>query len=179
MSSPYVPNGFAAKLLTTDESDFSRLKTEQSRTGLYAGKQFRMIRKITSPITFKFISPVPFILLSQNITISDGDLEYYAHRSSNITETVAFTTPVLVIRKNAVNTSYTMQATIFSGGTITVTDAEQYVDYVQLNTANATAQRETLSAPSGSERILPAGSYYLNFTGAAEGSFSLEWEELA
>jgi hypothetical protein len=142
MSSPYVPNGFAAKLLTTDESDFSRLKTEQSRTGLYAGKQFRMIRKITSPITFKFISPVPFILLSQNITISDGDLEYYAHRSSNITETVAFTTPVLVIRKNAVNTSYTMQATIFSGGTITVTDAEQYVDYVQLNTANATAQSE-------------------------------------
>lgn len=176
--SRYIPDGYNG-LLTSDDLELARIPVEQSRTGLYAGKQFRMIRKIISPITFKFISPVPFILLSQNITISDGELEYYAHRASNVAETVAFTTPVLVIRKNAVNMDYTMQATIFSGGTITITDAQQYVDYVSLITAGSTAHRETLSAPSGSERILPAGSYYLKFTGAATGSFSLEWEELA
>lgn len=166
-------------LLTSERDGFRRVKTEQARTGLLSGRQFRMIRKITSPITFKFVSPVPFILLSQSLSIADGEFEYYAHRSINVTETVAFDTPVQVIRKNAVNTDYTMQATISSGGSITIIDPEQYVDFVHMKTASSTAHRESLDSPAGSERILPAGSYYLRFTGSATASIALEWEELA
>ncbi len=174
-----IPDFGPSDLLTSAVENERRIKVEQSRTGLIAGKQFRMIRKITSPIAFKFVSPVPFILLGQNLSITNGEFEYYAYRSANVVESTAFDDEVYVIRKNALNLDYTMQATIYSGGTFTLVDDEDYVDYISLKTSSASGHRESLSAGGDGERILPAGTYYLRFTGTATGSISLEWEEIA
>lgn len=171
-------SSLATKMLSlfTTDGDYARLRVDPAQTSFFDGREFRMIRKIDSPVVFKFESTVNFILFKQILSISNGDVELYALRADNVTDNGGWAT-VPTFRKNLVNTAYTSGVTISNGGSIAVTDANLYVDYDRVETANSTAQRVSIDGQGGSERYLTAGTYYVQLVGTGSGLFGLEWEE--
>ena len=185
MSERFLGNtGFPANMATDAEDGFRRIKTDVGQTGFFEGREFRIHRKFTTPITLKFIAPVEFIISFQGFGIASGEFEFFAWRGNNVTENTAFTTELPIFGKNTSltrplfgNDFYQRQCSIFSGGTITPTNPDLYADYGRLKTATATAQVTSLEGAGREERYLTIGVYYLQFTGPAEASFRLTWEE--
>lgn len=185
MSNDFVGNtGIPSDLVTNAFRGSRRIKVDVAQTGFVEGREFRFIRKLTSPIVYKFVAPVEFILSFQGFGITNGDFEFYAWRGDNITETSPFLTEEPIFAKNTSvtrpffnGTQYQRQIQIFSGGAITIIDPNLYADYERLKTANATGQQESIEGSGREERYLSPGSYYLQFTGIADASFRLTWEE--
>lgn len=163
-------------LLTLGDSTNSRLRVDVAQTGFFDGREFRMVRKITSPITYRFTFQVPVIVFEQLLTVSSGSMELYAWAGSNVTPDGTWTT-VPFWRKNDVNDVYAPQSSIETGGTVTPINAELYRDYASVVTSNATAQRFTVGGGEISERYLTAGTYYVQITGTGSGSYSIMYEE--
>ncbi len=182
-----------ASRYTSNQEGFSRLQVDVGQTGFFEGREFRVVRKVTvtagTPFTYKFTSAVDFILFEQSVSATEGDLEYYVWRASNVTENTPFNTVVPVFGKN--NSSeyrlygglrYVTATTITTGGTITVTNPDLYADYDRAKTSGATAQQVTVGGSPESARYLAAGTYYLQFTslsGTSIGRFDIAWEERA
>lgn len=177
LSSEFVqPVTFPLEMMTDEGGQYARLRTDNAQTGFFAGREFRLVRKITSPRVYRFTFPVPVILFEQLLTASVGDIELFAWAANNVTPDGTWT-PVQFWPKNGVNLDYAPQAIVEEGGTITVTNTELYRDYARVATSGATAQRFTVGGPPNSERYLAAGVYYVELSGAGEGSYSLMWEE--
>lgn len=175
-------------LLTSDKPGFRRVQVDVGQTGFFEGRDFRLIRKLNfnTTIIYKFSSPVDFILFEQGFSCSVGDFEFFAWRSGDVTETAPFNTELPIFGKNISSEyrsfnggPYQAQATVSTGGTLSIPDRSRYVDYARLATSNATAQRVTVGGPANSQRYLAAGDYYLEFVPAAasEGAFQIAWEE--
>ena len=185
MSDDFFGNtGIPSDIVTRGGKGTRRIKVDVAQTGFFEGREFRFVRKLTSPIVYKFVAPVEFILSLQAFGIVDGEYEFYAWRDDNVTESTPFNTELPVFNKNTSvtrplygNDFYQRQCQIFSGGTITVANADLYADYEHLKTANATAQKTSIEGSGLEERYLAVGTYYLQFTGVAEGLFRLTWEE--
>ena len=178
MTAPYYTlPGIPSDLLTSEKIGTRRNKVEPASTGFYEGRQFRMVRKLNSPIVYKYVAVVPFILFEQIFTVSDGGYEFFAWRSDNITELTPFNTAVPIFRKNTENQEYIRQNGVFSGGSISIINSNLYSDFASLITSGATAQKTSVSGPANSERFLSPGTYYLQFTGTAVGSYQIAWEE--
>lgn len=163
-------------LMTDNDGEYARLRVDVAQTGFFAGREFRLVRKLTSPRVYRFTFPVPVILFEQLLTATSGDIELFAWAGSNVTPAGAWAA-VPFLPKNAVNTGYAPQTTVETGGTITVADANLYRDYARVAASGATAQRFTVGGPVNSERYLAAGTYYVQLSGTGEGSYSLMWEE--
>lgn len=156
----------------------ARLRVDQGQTGFFAGRMFRFVRKLASPIVYRFTTPVPVILQEQSLTLSSGNVEFFSWPESNVTPSGTWSQVQFAINPaNGVNTSYTRQAIMESGGTITVTNPQNYREYIGLAVSNATAQQQTVGGPALPERQIPAGTYYLQFTGTGAGAYYLSWEE--
>lgn len=163
--------------LMTDEGGVNaRIRVDNAQTGFFAGREFRVVRKITTPRTFRFTFPTPAILFEQLLSVSVGDVEMYAWSASNVTPSGVWT-PVPIFPKNGVNLSYTGQATVDTGGTVAPINAELYRDYARVATSGATGQRFTVGGPQNSERYLAAGVYYVQLVGTGEAAYSAMWEE--
>lgn len=192
MSAPPLNGGSAADLMTSDESGFRRYRVDVGQTGLFEGREFRMVRKVSvtagTPLVFRFTSAVDFILFEQSLNCSVGDLEFFAWRSTQGVAGGTFTPlPVAPIGKNIGSARrlydglpYASQVQLATGGTFTPTDAQHYVDYDRAKTAGATAQQVSVSGGNDSVRYLAAGTYYLSLAsldGTSVGRFALAWEE--
>jgi hypothetical protein len=170
-------------IATSREKAFARLPSENAKTSFFEGREFRFIRKITAPIVFRFVAPVEFILSFQGFGIVDGEYEFYAYSSSNVTPSgtwanlPTFAQNTSATRKLYSGSPYVQQCNMQSGGTIVVTDPTNYRDFAHLKTADAVAQRTSISSGSAQNRYLPAGTTYLQFTGVATGTYDIEWEE--
>lgn len=166
---------------TSRDKRFARIPVDANQTSFFEGREFRIARKIASPIVFKFSSAVDFILSFQAFAVTSGEYEFYAWRADNVTEDTAFTADVPVLRKNTsaeqLSPQYNTQITVTSGGTITVADANLYADFAWLKTSNATSQKTSVTSQASQGRYLAAGDYYLQFTGTGTGAYYLEWEE--
>lgn len=166
---------------TSRDKKFARIPVDSNQTSFFEGREFRIVRKVNSPITYKFSSSVDFILNYQGFSVTSGEYEFYAWRDNNVTEDTAFTVNIPVLGKNTtsdrVQPAYASSVTIQSGGTITVNDSDLYADFEWLKAASASGQRNSISDQASQGRYLEAGSYYLQFIGAATGSYKLEWEE--
>lgn len=183
------PRAWPAGIFTSspDAEGFGRLQVDVGETGFFEGREFRVVRKLVlagTPITYRFVSAVDFILHEQQFAASSGDLELYVWRDSMGTPGGSFATPVLVLGKNISaeyrefgGLRYATQVAIHSGGTFTPTDAEVYADYDRAKTSNATAQQLTVGGSQNSQRYLSAGTYYLTVSGTGEGRIALAWEE--
>lgn len=165
-----------AQLLTLGYAANTRLRVDVGQTGFFEGREFRVVRKLTSPVVYRFTAPVPFIIFEQALSVSEGDIEMYVWSADNVTIGGTWT-PVPVFAKNGVNTTYTRQLQVDVGGTVTPINSSLYRDYARVATAGATAQRNTVGGPANSERYLPAATYYVQFTGVGVGAYSLVWEE--
>lgn len=186
------PSAWPPGLLTSTAEGFARLRSDVGQTGLFEGREFRMVRKVSvvagTPLVFRFTSAVDFLLFEQSLNCSSGDLEFFAWRSTQGVAGGAFTAlPVAPIGKNISLTRrlydglpYASQVQLATGGTFTPTDPQQYVDYDRAKTAGATAQQLSVQGGNDSVRYLAAGTYYLILTsldGTSVGRFALAWEE--
>lgn len=168
---------FSKDMYTSSQTGFRRLRVDVAQTGLFEGRMGEFVRKISSPINYRFTCPVPFILQQQTLTTSEGDIEIYAWRSVDVTPGGTWTNIPQVWRANDFNSSYTLQTTIASGGTLTINNPQNYRDYLRAKTSGATAQQSTVGANSLAERYLNAGTYYVQCLGTGVGSYELVWEE--
>ncbi|MNQ72238.1 hypothetical protein D3C85_869370 [compost metagenome] len=191
--SPFSAVDLPHDLYTSSTEGYRRLRVDVGQTGFFRGKEFRGFFEFNIPAgqvqTFKFTSPVNFILIEQNISVDAGSIRFQAFGSTGVTEVATFATPLLVVGKNRMTERefpyYVPQVTInthsapvalnsdITGGTV--------VEVVRVVAANATAQQQSVSGGAQTERGLPAGSYYLrlhNFgSGAATGVYAIVWEE--
>lgn len=188
----YTITDLPSDVWTSDTDRFRRLRVDVGQTGLFEGREFRMVRKISvvagTPLVFRFSSAVDFILFEQALNCSEGDIEMYAWRADQGTPGGTFTPlPVDPIGKNISaqykpygGSRYVSQMDISTGGTFTPTSPLTYVDYDRAKTSGATAQQISVSGGNDSVRYLAAGTYYLVLTsasGTSVGRFSLAWEE--
>ena len=170
-------------IATSREKEFSRIPVDVAQTSFFEGREFRFVRKIATPVVYRFTAPVEFILSSQTFGIVDGEFEFYAWRDDNVTPSGTWTSEPIFAKNTSLTrrlydgSFYAGQITIDSGGSIVVTDPNLYVDYERLKTTNATGQRITIANQSTQGRYLAAGTYYLQFTGISDASYKLEWEE--
>lgn len=170
-------------IATSREQELARIPVDVAQTSLFEGREFRIIRKITTPIVFRFTAPVDFILSLQEFGIVSGEYEFKAWRAEDVTVSGTWT-PTPVFGKNITDSRrlfdgvfYQGQCTVDSGGAITILTPNNYSDFAHLKTTNASGQKTSIMNQSSQGRYLKAGVYYLQFTGTAVGSYRIEWEE--
>ena len=163
-------------MMTSTKEGIRRLRVDNGETGFYDGRMFEFRRKITSPIVFRFVSTVPFMLHGQQISCSEGDIELFTWSSADVTASGTWT-PMPYWNQNEVNTSYARQATVSSGGTIVVNNPLNYRDYARAKTSSATAQQTTVQGTVVSSRYHNPGTFYLQMVGTGTGSLYFNWED--
>lgn len=184
---------FPPELITSTKEGYGRVRVDQGQTGFYEGREMRTFYEFSIPAnnvqTLKFVSPINFMLFEQSLSVDAGSVRLEAF--VNATEIATFNTTLPVIGKNRMSTRptpfYTSQVTVTThatpvalGSAINTTSATR-TDLSRIVAANATAQQQSVSGGTQSERGLPAGTYYVrlhNFgSGNATGVYSLIWEE--
>ncbi|MDX1532593.1 MAG: hypothetical protein R3230_00080 [Nitrosopumilaceae archaeon] len=189
---PFTGVEFAQDIVTSGVEGFRRLQVDVAETGFFEGREFRTVRKIRLATgetkVYKFTCLNDFILFSLIFTVSAGNYEVHIWDGANLEETVLSTDPVPIYLKNYSGEfrlydgdRYQSQTTITTGGSIAVNDPEQYLDYVEMITANATAQRATVGQSTGSKRYLPGSAVFFveifAINGPVRGTISSDWEE--
>lgn len=173
-------DGFPSDLFTSKEAGLRRVQVDVGQTGFFEGREFRFDYEISTGIVFKFSSPIDFILQSQSLSSHDGVSTLTVWSANQGTEGGSFNVPAKVLPNNGMSDTpaYTPVITINSGGTFTPTDSDVNLsrEYIKAVSANATAQRSTVGGNGVEERGLPAGDYYLVFTGT-DASYRLVYEE--
>lgn len=174
------PNGIPSDLFTSLESGLRRIRVDVAQTGFWEGREFRFDYEISEPIVFKFSSPIDFILQSQVLLSHDGEATLTVWSSTQGAPSGTFATPAKILPNNAMGSTpaYTRQIAINSGSDFTPTDSDPNLarEYIKVKAATATAQRNTVGGSGVNERGLPAGDYYLIFTGT-DASYRLVFEE--
>lgn len=165
---------------TSDNPETARLQVDVGQTGFWEGREFRFERQISAPIVFKFDAPIDFILQGQTLESHDGTATLAVYLANQGTIGGAFDTPVNVVNNNIMSDtpSYIGQIQISTGGTFTPSDLDPNFarEYIKARAASATSQRSTVGGNAVPERGLPAGEYYLVFTGT-DASYRLLYEE--
>lgn len=189
--SPYSSTDLPKDVWTSGEDGFRRLKVDPGQTGLLEGREFRTFYEFNIPAgqvqVLKVVSPVDFMLFEQSLSVDSGSIRFQA--ITGATDVATFNTSLPIIGKNRmaqrrtpyytpVITASTHASPVAFGSGIS---GGIVVENSRVVASNATAQQQTVSGGSQSERGLPAGTYYLrlhNFgTGPATGVYSIFWEE--
>lgn len=164
---------------TSNNPETARLQVDVGQTGFWEGREFRFDYEISGAIVFKFSSPVDFILQSQTLLSHDDEATLTVWSASQGTEDSPFNTPVTILPNNGMSDApaYTGQITINTGGAFTPTDPDPNLarEYIKVKTSTITLFQTTVGG-SVLERGLPAGDYYLMFTGT-DASYRLLYEE--
>lgn len=176
-----IPKSVINKLgsLLTSEDLTSRLRVDVGQTGFWAGREFRFDLEVDGAIVVKFSSPIDFILQSQTLESRDGIATFTAYKSADGVAGGTFTSDGIVnLPNNAMSDapSYTKQIAITSGGTFTPNVGAVPREQITVKASTSTAQRQTVGGAAIQERGLPAGDYYLMFTGD-NASYRLVYEE--
>lgn len=178
-------------LLTDRQGPSQRLRVDPGQTGFFAGRMFRSFVNLVIPVagpavSFKFVSPVDFILWSQVLTLTQGAIQLDVYAGA--TEATAFSTSLPIIGVNRMSERpqpyYTPLVTISSGGTFT---GGTLVDTMLVNSgSNLGNSASQNTGGETTERGLPAGTYFGTFSTLAGGIapvdaahllYSLTWEE--
>lgn len=174
------PNGIPSDLFTSLESGLRRIRVDVAQTGFWEGREFRFDYEISGDIVFKFSSPVNFILQSQTLLSHNGEATLTVWTPDQGASSGSFSDLAQILPNNAMSTApaYTGQVAITYGGDFTPSDSNPNLakEYIKVKTATATAQRNTVGGSGVNERGLPAGDYYLVFTGT-DASYRLVYEE--
>lgn len=171
--------GTPQQILTGESWDTARLRVDQGQTGFWEGREFRFDLEVSAPIVVKFSSPVDFILQSQILESRDGLATFTAYSGNDGVEGGTFTADGVVnLPNNAMSDTptYTQQAVITSGGTFAPSQGAIPRESIKVKASTSNAQRQTVGGAAIQERGLPAGDYYLMFTGD-DASYSLVYEE--
>lgn len=166
---------------------YGRLEVDVGNTAFNEGKEFRFPREYTfsaTPLVFKFVAPVDFVLQRQFLSCDSGNVRFRAYRAEQGAETGTFATPEEVVRNNSTQTAKDLDplVTITSGGGFTPNEGEVPKEVLRIRSSGATAQKTSVSGAVGDERGLAAGTYYLMLqridgNETATGVYEIKWEE--
>lgn len=179
------------RLMTDRNGQSSRLRVDPGQTGFFAGRMFRSFFSSTIPVagpaqSFRFVSPIDFILWSQELTLTQGALQFEVFTGA--TDGGGWTTELPIIGVNRMSERptpfYTPQITIQTDGSFT---GGTRVDLMIVNAgANVGNQSSQNAGGQTTERGLPAGTYFGRFSTLTGGIapvdaalflYNLAWEE--
>lgn len=187
-----LPISLPAGLITDNGGPSMRLRVDQGETGFFAGKMFRaffngVIPKAGPTVQFRFVSPIDFILWTQELDLTQGALQLEVYTGATPSGTWV-TVPVIGINRMSQRPApfYTPQVTIDTsvGGTGNFTGGTR-VDFLQNRTSSTNGTASNVGAQF-SERGLPAGTYYgrlstlaggLTVNDDAQYVYRIAWEE--
>ncbi|WP_369952103.1 hypothetical protein [Ralstonia syzygii] len=166
-----------------------RLRVDEEPIGFWAGKMFRAYYEFSIAAggnrSFRFISPINFILTSQRLDVDDGGVRMAAY-TGTITPSGSWTpVPQIGVNRSTERPlpGYTNQCTIETGGTFT---GGTEVDVLRAR-GNASGgllgSGVNVGQAHATERALPAGTYYIRLdalagvAGTSLGIYSISWEE--
>lgn len=165
---------------TSDDPLSARLKVDVAQTGFWEAREFRFEYELSGDIVIKFNSPIDFILQSQSLLSHDGVATLAVYLANQGVIGGAFDQPITTVNNNLLSTApaYAGQILLSTGGTFTPSDNDPNFarEYIKTVAATATSQRNTVGGNTVPERGLPAGEYYLVFTGV-DASYRLLYEE--
>lgn len=182
-------------VLLTDGGDGPnrRVKVDVGEADFFAGRKFRAYKSAViahngGTLSMRFTCACNFILTLQELTLTQGALQFVAYRDdagSPIVPSGSWT-DIPIIGVNRMSTvpqpPYVTQSTFQSGGTFT---GGVEVDLLQVRTSSANNTATNVMAGS-TDRGLPAASYYLRLstlTGGltvnddAQMIYRIEWAE--
>lgn len=171
--------GIPRDMVTSSALGKRRLRVDVGQTGFWEGREFRFDLEISAPIVVKFSSPVNFILQSQTLESRDGVATFTAYRAIDGVASGSFVGDDIVnLPNNAMSDTpaYTQQTVITAGGSFVPNEGAIARELIKVEAATATAQNQTVGGAAVPERGLPAGDYYLMFTGT-DASYRLVYEE--
>lgn len=175
----------------TSLSGTARIKMDPGQTGFFEGRMFRSFVEAVIPVagpalSFRFTSPIDFILWAQTLAITQGALRLQVYTGAVTPAGVWTALPVIGVNRMASRPTplYAPVVTVEQGGTFT---GGTVVDTMLVRAASN--QGNSSSSNTGgesTERGLPAGVYYgllSTLTGgvavpdAAQALYSITWEE--
>ncbi|MBP6517899.1 hypothetical protein [Shewanella sp.] len=165
--------------VTVSANGNERVKVDTANTAFWDAREFRVGIDKTAAYTLKLVSPIDFILQMQTLTSNDGTAVFKAYTSSQVTsETAAFNDTIQNLPNNGMSTApaYTKQITISGGGTVALNGTPEPREIITVRAATSSSQRTTVGGDAIKERGLPAGTYYLVFTGS-DYNYRLIYEE--
>lgn len=180
------------RLLTDKAGPSQRLRVDPGQTGFFAGRMFRAYKEFVMPTagpvrSFRFISPVDFILWTQNLVITQGAVRYEVFLLPDTQPGPWVPLPIFGVNRMAERPTpfYTPLVTIEESSTAGAFTNGTPVDLMMIRTASTNGQSSNVGNEN-TERGLPAGSYFvristlsggLTVNDAAQGVIALEWEE--
>lgn len=179
MNFDFITSWLTSNLVTSPSKKTSRIRVDQGQTGFWEGREFRFDLEVAGSLVVKFSSPVNFILQSQTLESREGLATFTAYRGIDGTPGGSFVADDIVnLPNNAMSDTpaYTKQTVITAGGTFTPNENAVPRELIKVEAATATAQNQTVGGAAVPERGLPAGDYYLMFTGT-DASYRLVYEE--
>lgn len=167
-------------MATSDDPSLARLKVDVAQTGFWEAREFRFEYELSGNTVIKFNSPIDFILQSQSLLSHDGIATLAVYLANQGAVDGTFDQPITTINNNLLSTApaYVGQISLSTGGTFTPSDNDPNFarEYIKVIATTATSQRSTVGGNTVPERGLPAGEYYLVFTGV-DASYRLLYEE--
>lgn len=165
--------------VTVSANGNERVKVDSANTAFWDAREFRVGIDKTADYTLKLVSPIDFILRMQTLTSDNGTAVFKAYTASQITaEATPFNDVIPILPNNEMSTApaYTKVITINGGGTVTLNGTPEPREIITVRAETATARRTTVGSDAIKERGLPAGTYYLVFTGD-DYNYRLIYEE--
>jgi len=157
--------------LLTDGGDGPnrRLRVDVGQTGFFGRRtwslnyEFAAANPIAAtPLVFRFILPVNFIIQAHGLTVDQGGLTLRTYAASQGVAGGTFGTSHIPSSENSMTeaAAYTFQSQIASGGTFTPNAEQLPITPLRVRTAGATAQQSSVGAEAVSEKGRAAGTYY-------------------
>lgn len=166
-----------------------RVKVDPGQSGFFEGKMFRAFITGVVPVAgpahyFKFVSPIDFILWSQDLDITQGALQLEIFGGATESGVWTDITTMVGVNRMAGRPSpyYNRQAALMSGGTFT---GGTLLDVLHVRSAQNNSNAGNVGG-AFTERGLPAGTYYGKISTLAGGLtvndpgqyvYTLVWEE--
>lgn len=179
----HIRSLFGAVVVNKDK-ETARVKVEGGNAAFDEGKIFRSFYQVSlaSGVTrvFKFVVSGDVVLLSSNIDIDDGGIEYKVY--SGGVESGAFT-PLPSFRTNNMSNvgTPTSNVQVFTGGALDTT-AATLNDLVRIRAANANSKQATVGALDDDMRGFPATTAYVvienldGVSGTSSGVIKWQWQ---
>lgn len=143
-------------------------------SGFHEKRQFRAYVEFAATTTVKFVATKPFYLTHQSLWTGQGAARMVV--STGGTESGTFTPITTKFCKFLLDGPVSGFTTLSAGGAVTVGTEREVLRSDSGSAGGGTGSTST----QGSERALPAGTYYftITVTGTTQGMYVLEWEEL-
>lgn len=169
-----------------------RIRVDVGQTGFFARRTWSINYEFAStnpiaatPLVFRFIIPVNFIINAHTLSIDQGGMTLRTYSASQGTAGGTFSTTHPPVSENSMteNAAYTFQTQIASGGTFTPTAGQLPLTPLRVRTAGATAQQSSVGGEAVSEKGRAAGTYYAvlarmtGVSGDCTGVYSIVIEE--